>query len=150
MRPLIVIGWKERIDLPEWGITGMTAKMDTGALGAALDVTRVQRLENGRVRFDVILDRGKAARFHTVEAELTGEARVRSSNGTLQHRLRVRTEIRLGEVLLMTEFSLVSRKRMIHRVLLGRVFLSDRFLIDSGRRFVLGKPPSKRQSKASS
>ncbi len=150
MRAPIVIGWKERIDLPEWGITGMTAKMDTGARGAALDVTRIQRLDNGRVRFDVILDRGKSARFHTVEAELVGEARVRSSNGTLQHRLRVRTEVLLGDVLSVTEFSLVSRKRMIHRVLLGRLFLSSRFLVDSGRRFVLGKPPRKRQSKPSS
>lgn len=142
-----VVGWRERIDLPDWGIEQMTAKLDTGARGAALDVAGIEPLGDGRVRFQVILDRGKGTRTHPVEAEIAGETRVRSSNGMTQRRLRVRTRVRLGGVVQEVEFSLVSRKRMIHRVLLGRIFLSPAFLVDSGARFSLGK---KRRRKPSS
>ncbi len=144
----LTIGWKENIALPDWGIDAMTAKLDTGARGSAIDVARIEMLDGGRVRFDVILERGASARFRTVEAEIAGEARVRSSNGIMQRRVRVRTGVLLGGVLKETEFSLVSRKRMIHRVLLGRRFMSGAFLIDSGRRYLLGKPaPAKRKPK---
>lgn len=140
MTPPLTIGWKEKIDLPDWGIEGMTAKLDTGARGSAIDVARVEILGGNRVRFDVILDRGVAPRFRTVEADIAGETKVRSSNGLTQRRVRVRARVLLGGILKVTEFSLVSRKRMIHRVLLGRRFMEDTFLINSARRFVLGKP----------
>ncbi|MCC5806370.1 MAG: ATP-dependent zinc protease [Opitutales bacterium] len=136
----VTIGWKESIALPGWGIDAMTAKLDTGARGSAIDVARIEMLDGNRVRFDVILDRGAATRFRTVEAEIAGEVRVRSSNGIMQRRVRVRTGVLLGGVLKETEFSLVSRKRMIHRVLLGRRFMGGTFFVDSSRRYVLGKP----------
>ncbi len=143
----MTIGWKENIALPDWGIDAMTAKLDTGARGSAIDVARIEMLDDNRVRFDVILDRGAATRFRTVEAEIAGEVRVRSSNGILQRRVRVRTRVLLGGVEKVTEFSLVSRKRMIHRVLLGRRFMGGSFLVDSGRRYVLGKPLSAKKKK---
>lgn len=143
----VTIGWKESIALPDWGIDAMTAKLDTGARGSAIDVARIEMLDGNRVRFDVILDRGAATRFRTVEAEIAGEARVRSSNGIMQRRVRVRTAVLLGGILKETEFSLVSRKRMIHRVLLGRRFMGGTFLVDSARRYVLGKPAAKKKAK---
>ena len=36
MTPL-TIGWKERVDFPDWGIKRLRVKMDTGARTSALD-----------------------------------------------------------------------------------------------------------------
>ena len=41
---LTVIGWKESIDLPEWGIRHITAKADTGARRSAIDVANIKEL----------------------------------------------------------------------------------------------------------
>ena len=33
----LIIGWREMISIPEWGITKLRAKMDTGARSSAID-----------------------------------------------------------------------------------------------------------------
>ena len=38
------IGWIERIDLPEWGITELSAKIDTGARSSALHVDSIEEV----------------------------------------------------------------------------------------------------------
>ncbi len=131
-----IIGWKESVDFPEWGIFHVSAKADTGARSSALDVRNIVELENNRLRFDVILDRGSGARTQTVEAEMTGHTRVRSSNGITQERYRVRTTIRVGKFERQVEFSLTTRRKMIHRVLLGRRFLAEGFLVDSRQKYL--------------
>ena len=51
---LIRIGWRERVDLPEWGLSSVHAKVDTGARTSVIDVAQFEHLENGRVRFEVV------------------------------------------------------------------------------------------------
>ena len=52
-----VIGWKETVDLPDWGIGSILAKSDTGARRSALDVHNIIELPGNRVQFDIVLDR---------------------------------------------------------------------------------------------
>jgi len=40
----IHIGWKETVDLPDWGIHNIVAKADTGARRSAIDVKNLKRL----------------------------------------------------------------------------------------------------------
>lgn len=146
VRGLPLIGWNEYVDLPEWGIRGLRAKVDTGARSSALHVEHIERLPHGRVRFDVVLHRKKRDRRVRVEARIVRQARVRSSNGEFGYRLFVRTRLRLGDVEEEVELSLVDRGRMIHRMLLGRTAIAGRFLIDVGHRNLLTKPPRKRKA----
>lgn len=137
--PPHIIGWKESVSFPDWGIAHVSAKADTGARGCALDVRRVVELADGRLQFEVILDRGSGPRTQTVVARMIGHTRVRSSNGVVQERYRVETRVRIGRVVKRAEFSLTTRRQMIHRVLLGRRFLAGTFLVDSEKTYLATK-----------
>jgi len=137
VRELPLIGWNEYVELPEWGIRRLRAKVDTGARSSALHVEQIELLPRNRVRFSVVLHRKKKDRRVAVEAHVVRRARVRSSNGRYSQRLFVRTRLRLGSVEQDIELSLVDRGKMIHRMLLGRTALEGRFLIDVSHRCLL-------------
>ena len=141
----IVIGWTEYVDLPEWNVKRVRAKIDTGARSSALHVENIENLSGGRVRFDVVLHREKRDRRIHVTAPVTRRSRVRSSNGQTETRTFVSTTLRLGPIEREVEFSLVDRGRMIHRMLLGRTALSGPFLIDIDRRMVQSPPKRKKK-----
>lgn len=134
------IGWKEIIALPEWGIHGIIAKMDTGARRSALDVHEVVELSGGRVRFDLVASRGrKRVDPVRVVAPISHQTHVRSSNGHQHERYFVETLLAIGSVQHRVDFSLVNRASMQCRVLVGRTALARGFLVDPGVTFVLGK-----------
>jgi hypothetical protein len=138
-RPRALIGWSELVDLPEWEIRGLSAKVDTGARSSALHVENVEELTRGRVRFDVVLHRHHRDRRIRVETRIRRRARVRSSTGHFSTRIFVATTLVLGPVEREVEISLVDRERMIFRMLLGRSALSGPFLIDPAHRSLLGR-----------
>lgn len=134
-----LIGWVEYVDFPEWGVRRLRAKVDTGARSCALHVEGVERLDGGRrVRFVVVPDQPGAPKV-SVECDVAREGRVRPSSGESEQRLFVRTKLKVGEVEEDVELSLVDRRRMRYRMLIGRKFLARRFVVDAGRRFVLGR-----------
>jgi hypothetical protein len=139
-----VIGWSERVDLPEWGIRGIRAKIDTGASSSALHVENLVQLEHGRARFDVIVARGSRRRIVHVEAPVHRHGRVRSSSGHASQRLFVTTTLRLGPVERSIEINLVDRDLMRYRMLLGRSALAGDFWIDAARTGVIGKRAGRR------
>ena len=139
-RAKLLIGWNEYVDLPEWGILGLRAKLDTGAKSSALHVENIELRPHGRVRFDVMLHREKRDRRVHVEAPVSRRARVRSSSGHMTLRYFVMAPLRLGPVHVEVEVSLVDRQRMLYRMLLGRSALAHHFLIDVSRQNLLERP----------
>ena len=135
-KQLEVIGWKETIDLPEWGIESILAKSDTGARRSAIDVERIVQLPKGRVQFDIVLDRKDRSRRRTVVAAIDHQTHVRSSNGVEHERYFVRTTVVVHGRAKEVEFSLVSRASMVCRILLGRKALEGDFLVDSSLKHV--------------
>lgn len=129
----------EYVDLPEWGILRLRAKIDTGARSSALHVENIRELGSGRVRFDVRLSRSQSERRVTVEARVARRGRVRPSNGEWEARIFVAVRVRIGPVEREVELSLVDRERMIFRMLIGRSALAHAFLIDPSRRYLLTK-----------
>jgi hypothetical protein len=125
----MVIGWREWVEFPEWNIR-LKAKADTGARSSAIDCAEIIELENDRVRFTVRLDR-KDKKLVTLEGVIIARKKVRSSTGRPNTRLFVETTLRLAGIEKRINVSLVSRKRMIHRLLLGREALAGHFTVDS-------------------
>lgn len=129
MSKLTIIGWREWVELPEWGIQ-IRAKADTGAKSSAIDCGDITELPGERVRFTVRLDR-KQKRVVTLEEPIKLRKRVRSSMGHGHDRIFVETTLRLGKTEKRVLVNLVCRKNMIHRMLLGRETLGGAFLVDA-------------------
>ncbi len=141
----VLIGWTEYVDLPDWGVRRLRAKVDTGARSSALHVENIVELPRKRLQFEVVLHREKRDRRIRVIAPIHRRSRVRSSNGEVETRYFVRTSMKLGPIEREVELSLVDRGRMIHRMLLGRTALSGPFLIDPDRRMI--QSPKKKARK---
>jgi len=140
----LVIGVTEYVDIPEWRILRLRAKIDTGARSSALHVENIRELGAGRVRFDVRLSRNESDRRVTVEARVARRGHVRPSNGALEARVFVAVRVRIGPVEREIELSLVDRGNMIFRMLIGRRALAGLFLVDPARRYVLRKPSARK------
>lgn len=139
-RSALVIGRTEYVDLPEWGIKRLRAKVDTGARSSALHVEAVETVSAGTISFDVVLGRRGAHTQQRVTARILREGVVRSSNGQRARRIFVATTLRLGPLERTIEISLIDRGPMIHRMLLGRTAFADGVLIDIHKRFLLRRP----------
>ena len=143
----ILVGWNEYVDLPDWGIKRLGAKVDTGARSSALHVEDLETLPRGRIRFRVVVHREHRDRHVRVVARISRRARVRSSNGEFETRYFVRTTMKLGSVEKEIEMSLVDRGKMVHRMLIGRTALKGDFVVDVSRRHLLD-PKRRRKRKA--
>ncbi len=136
------IGWKESIDLPDWGIHSILAKADTGARRSAIDVKRLHVLPDDQIEFDIVLNRKNRDHTHTVRSPIAHVSHVRSSNGQQHSRYFVETNIQIGDTIRKIELSLVCRKTMICRMLLGRKALEGSFLVDPDEKYLV-KPRRK-------
>jgi hypothetical protein len=137
-----VIGWREWVALPDFGVNRIKCKIDTGARTSALHATGIKYFEgpDGQrmVRFKVHSDQRRAR--HSIEAEaLFVEKRmVRNSGGVAELRPVVRTHVELAGVCWPLEITLASRELMGFRMLLGRQAMSRRFIVDPGRSYLAG------------
>ncbi len=139
---LHLIGWKEYLDFPDWGIRRLRAKIDTGACTSALDVAGCKMHSGGptgqQAEFSLVLNRGLAR--HTLLAPVVRLTHVRSSNGDTEERPVVEVLIRLGPVQTRAQFTLTRRQGMRYRILLGRQALAGNFLVDVSRHDLLRRP----------
>ena len=132
-----IVGWRERVALPDWGIRNIRAKIDTGARTSAIDVAEIEELEDGRIRFEVVTRTEPERKTRWIEAEPVREAKIKPSHGVAQKRYVCSTTLKMGEVEREIEISLVCRKNMMCRMLVGRTALSGAVLVDPSRKYAL-------------
>jgi hypothetical protein len=135
----LTVGWRELVDLPEWGVRRLPAKLDTGARTSALHVTGLVGLPGGRVAFEVVLSRRRPDRRVRVETDVIRTARVRSSTGVMTTRPVVKARLRLGPFEREIEIGLVDRGPMIHRMLIGRSGLTG-LTVAGDLRYLVTRP----------
>lgn len=128
-----VIGWRETVALPEWGIPSLKAKVDTGARSSAIHVENLVELESGQIKFDVVMDRRHKHLHVQVQTKVARVSQVKSSNGETIKRYFVKTNLILGDLEKTVEISLANRDTMKVRMLIGRSALGEDFLVDPHR-----------------
>ena len=141
-RPL-VIGWKEYLDLPEWGFRRLKVKADTGARTSALDVAsyelRVDPERGPIAELRLALNRKHPERLTVVEVPVLRTVVVRNSNGMAEPRPLIEAVIRLGPVTKRVRLTVTNRAGMLFRMILGRQALAGDFVVDVARKYVLGR-----------
>lgn len=133
-----MIGWRERIGLPDLGLGPIVAKIDTGARTSALHAVRIvpfQRDGADWVRFHI--PHARLVRAHDCEAPLIGLRAITNTSGIPETRHVIRTTLVIGGRRLPIELSLADRGRMALPVILGRTAIRrHRFLVDPGKSFL--------------
>lgn len=137
------VGWCELVNLPDLGLYNVHAKIDTGARTSSLHAVRVklfQREGEDWVAFTIPKSPEHAA--HRCEARLIEKRPIKSSNGRSQQRYVIETIMQLGPLKWRGQMTLANRQSMAFPVLIGRRALKRGFLVNSGKRWLLGKPVS--------
>lgn len=139
-----VIGLREWIDLPDLGVAGLRAKIDTGASTSTLHATEVVQFErDGQpwVRFTAHLGTLVQLRHRRCEAPLVAVKTIKSSNGQTQTRYVILTRLVLGDRAWPVEFTLTCRKAMRYRVLLGsKALVQAQLVVNPALTYVQDKP----------
>lgn len=141
-----VLGSKEIIGAIEWLYMDppgrhYRARVDSGAETSSLSANNVVEFERDGddwVRFEFQHNGSDDA----VELELPIKRTVlirQVSSDEPQRRVVVELDIRLGEQLQATEFTLTDRSSMTYPVLLGRAFLLDYYVVDVSRSYTHDK-----------
>lgn len=145
---LPVIGWREAVFFPGLGIGPVRAKVDTGANTSALHVSDVERIGRDRVRFHIALDRHGRRLSEQLEAPIVRVSNIKSSTGHAQERFVVPLVVGIGAHEFEAEVSLVCRRGMICRMLLGRRALAERFVVDSAAMYLQSTKPLRRKRRS--
>ncbi len=132
----MIIGRKERADLPDFGLRNIQVKIDSGAYSCSVDCRSAHIVTiDGIEQLEVIF-------LSEERKEFSGEVyhfknflskKVTSSTGNSQIRYFITGRITLFGTEFTTLFSLSKRSGMKTPVLIGRKLLNNNFIIDTSK-----------------
>lgn len=133
-----VIGYIESVDLAELELYGLDAKIDTGADSCSIHCDDI--VVNGDTVTFLLHDEVHPA-YHGKEITLpiAKRGKVKSSNGKSEERIFINIAIKLGCKTYNTEISLSNRENMKYAMLIGRRFMSHRYLVDVSHKYITKK-----------
>ncbi len=137
----VTIGRREFLTFVDWPVHRIRVKIDTGAYSSALDVAGYELCEiagHGTIaRVRLALSRKHPERVTEVEAPVVRMTVVRNSGGVPEQRPVIETTVRLGPVTKRIQVTLTRRHGMRFRMLVGRQALTDDFVVDVSRKYLL-------------
>lgn len=145
----IILGWKEWVALPDLSVPAIKAKVDTGALTSSLHAYNIQYFKDkgkNYVRFTIHPLQNNKKITILCEALLIGERKVKSSNGKIQKRPVISTNLQIGRHIIPIEVNLTNRDPMGVKMLIGRKALK-KMLINASHTFLHGKISTKESTK---
>ena len=134
-----VVGWKEHAALPDLKIKDVIAKMDTGANLASIDASEIKYSTKSGVKHVnfKVMKRNNTVR--KTSAPLAGFKRIKSSNGDVEKRPYIKTDILMDGITKNIELTLTDRGPMDYTMLIGRKALGRRWVVNPSIGF-LTKP----------
>jgi hypothetical protein len=141
-RPLevLLIGRKEYLDFPEWGLRRIKVKVDTGARTSAIDAAGYDLCETDAgllARLRLRLSRRRPDRLTVVQTPVLCMTVVTNSSGMREQRPVVEALVRLGPVRKRIRLTVTNRAGMRFAMILGREALAGTFLVDVSQKYLL-------------
>lgn len=133
----MVIGREDIADFPLLELEGIEVKADTGAFTSSFHCHNIELIKDGETeKLKCLFLDPLHEKYHDKEFLFDSFSlkKVKSSNGHLEERYSITTEIKLFNRIFAVELTLTERGTMKFPVLLGRKFLSKRFVVDSSLR----------------
>lgn len=125
-----IIGRAEPIDfLGDPDVTGVAAKIDTGAFSSSVWATNI-REEDGGLLFTLLGPAHEAYTGEEVRVSKYQTVKVENSFGKSETRYGVMLKVKFCGKKITTFFTLADRSKKIYPVLIGRKMLKGRFLVD--------------------
>ena len=138
-----LLGWREWVALPDLKLSGIKAKVDTGARSSALHAFEIVPYRKGGERWVMFA-------IHPVQnccevsvechAQVKDRRIVMDSGGHKQRRYVIETQMVVGQTVVSAEMTLTNRDSMIFRMLLGRTAMDARFIVAPGESYLQGLP----------
>lgn len=137
-----VIGRLEIVDLPDWNIDEIEAKIDTGAYSSSLhchNIEEYQKNDKKWVRFNLLDPDHPSYNERLFSLPILDIREVKSSNGQTELRVFIKTKISFFDFEHEIELSLTNRSEMKYPLLVGRKFLKNKFLVDVSKKHLSTK-----------
>ena len=134
-----VIGKAEICHLPDLGAFNLDVRVDTGARTSSLHVDNLEAVmiaKKPHVSFDLHPD------FYDINKEIHcclpihDIRNIKSSNGEIQKRFIIQTDLQLAEHTWPIEISLTNRQDMTYVMLLGREGMGKKVLVDPSGSYI--------------
>ena len=124
------IGRFDRADFPDLHLKDISVKVDTGAYTSAIHCNNIKE-DKGILKCTFLDEEHPLYNGREFHFEEYNVVHVRSSNGMVQKRYQVKSHIVLFGKNYKISLSLSARQEMRFPVLLGRKFLTKKFIVDT-------------------
>ncbi len=133
---LKIVGRKETISILDLELFELDAKVDTGADSNALHCDDISIDEHGFVHFTLLDEVHPSYHGKRISMPLYKVKKVKSSNGQVQERPSIEVTVDFFGDRYKTVISLTNRADMKYPMLIGRKFLSKKFLVDVSKEYI--------------
>lgn len=133
------IGRIDKADFPELDLSEVDIKVDTGAYTSSIHSHDIEEMtiNNEKIIKFKLLDPSHIL-YNEKEFVVRDYKKkmVKSSNGVSEQRIVVKTIIKLFDEIFPIELTLSERGEMKYPVLLGRKFLTKKFIVDTAKKYI--------------
>jgi len=133
---LVKAGWVEKAVVFPQKIV-IHAKLDTGAKTSSIDAQNPEYITRDGENWVRISITNREIETVIIEAPIVRHSKIKRHFGESQRRPVILLDLCIGNVRKKEEVNLVDRTGMNYQLLVGRNFLKDTFLIDSGATYML-------------
>lgn len=129
----ILLGRTDIVDFPKLDLFGIHIKVDTGAYTSSIHCHNIE-VENNILKCQFLDSQHEKYHEKVFFFQEFTQKMVKSSNGISENRYLIKTEIFIFNEIHPIELSLTERGSMTFPVLLGRKFLSKKFIVDTSKK----------------
>ena len=133
---MIILGWRERVALPQLGIAAMKTRIDSGQRSSILHVASLRTFQRGGeiwLRFAVRPDPG-----HADIIVAAARLKAKTSGADAVERLHIETPMTLGERTYPIDLILTTNDAQGFALVIGRSGIKRNDLINPNRSYLLG------------